>query len=249
MSANWRDIQAGFAAYLREPERNPPPAGVDPERMAVYRELFFNNIESFINSNFPVLRKIYPEAEWRALAADFYAHHRCQTPYFCEIAREFLDYLQQRRGELPHAFTLELAHYEWVEMALAIAREELPPEQELPAGGLPAALKLSPLAWPLLYQYPVQLISPDYLPSQPPEQPTYLIVYRDRGDEVHFMQATPFTYWLLQSIDAQPGANADAYLGQLAAEAGLAMDAIREHGLDALRQLHAKSIILPASAV
>ena len=111
--------QAEFAAYIRDAANNPPPADVDPQRMAMYHELFFNNIDSFLSSNFPVLRKILNDQEWLALAQDFFAVHRCRTPHFSEIAEEFLDYLQNRENTGDYPFLLELAHYEWVEMAQA----------------------------------------------------------------------------------------------------------------------------------
>jgi hypothetical protein len=59
------------------------------------------------------------------------------------------------------------------------------------------------LAWSLAYQYPVHKISPDFLPTTPPEQPTCLIVYRDAHDDVHFMEITPLTYRLLAMIEEQ----------------------------------------------
>ena len=40
--------QYRFAAYLRDPDRAPPVDGVSPRRMAVYAEIFFNNISAQI---------------------------------------------------------------------------------------------------------------------------------------------------------------------------------------------------------
>jgi len=94
---------------------------------------------------------------------------------------------------------LELAHYEWVEMALAIAKEELVINDATLTRE--SRIQLSLLAWPLAYQYPVHKISPDFLPTAPPEQPTCLIVYRGADDEVHFIEITPLTYRLLAMIE------------------------------------------------
>lgn len=248
MGVDFRTTQAGFAAYIRDPRRDAAPADVDASRMAMYRELFFNNIDSFLSSNFPVLRTLLDAGQWRELAEDFYARHRCRTPHFSEIAEEFLDYLQNERdqpGDYP--FLLELAHYEWVEMALAIAKASpVYGDEAFVDEILERRVALSPLAWPLVYRYPVERIGPDFLPSVPPEQPTYLIVYRDAGDEVHFMQTTPFSYRLLQlaELSAMTGA---ALLAALAAE----MQAADHHGVlhfgrQALRELAAKGIVIPA---
>ncbi|RKZ79734.1 MAG: DUF2063 domain-containing protein, partial [Gammaproteobacteria bacterium] len=42
------DTQYQFAGHIRDPEHNPAPADIEQRRMAIYRELFYNNIEGFI---------------------------------------------------------------------------------------------------------------------------------------------------------------------------------------------------------
>ncbi len=126
MNIDFKAKQLEFASYIRDPENNPAPADVKQQRMDMYRELFFNNIEGFLSANFPVLRKILDGSRWIELVQDFYAKHPCKSPYFSEIPEEFLEYLQNERNnadDLP--FMFELAHYEWVEMALSISKEEV----------------------------------------------------------------------------------------------------------------------------
>jgi hypothetical protein len=192
--------QREFAAYIRDPEHNPVPAGIQEQRMAMYRELFFNNINGFLAGNFPVLRALLTDEQWFALAQDFFANHRSESPHFSEIPEEFLYFLEHERDNADDfPFMLELAHYEWVEMALAISKEELIiNHSELT---LESRIQLSPLAWSLAYQYPVHKISRDFLPTAPAEQPTCLIVYRGTDDEVHFIEITPLTYRLLAMIE------------------------------------------------
>jgi len=249
-AVDFRAEQARFAAYIRDPEQIDPPAGVDPVRMAMYRELFFNNINSFLCSNFPVMKSILPDADWLALARDFFLQHRCKTPHFSEIAEEFLDYLQnERRNAADLPFLLELAHYEWVEMALAIARDQPEFGGEAFAEHVhDRALQLSPLAWPLVYRFQVQRIGPGFVPEQAPEQATYLIVNRDSNDEVRFMQTNAMTYLLLQTIEQQPNRPGAYYLDSLAARmAGQAAEeATRRFGLDTLQELARKDIVIPA---
>ncbi len=52
--------QQALTAYLRDPESCPAPQGVEPRRLAVYRDLFYKNIEGFISGGFPVCRSIFP---------------------------------------------------------------------------------------------------------------------------------------------------------------------------------------------
>jgi len=197
--------QTEFSAYIRNPDANPCPEDVKPERMQMYRSLFFNNIESFLSSNFPVLRKILNDSQWQQLAQDFFASHPCTTPYFSEIPEEFIIYLQNERiaKEDDYPFMLELAHYEWVEMALSIAQDDIVEPKISQIGDLAQTLSISPLVWILAYQFPVHKISPDYLPLQAPEQPSYLAVYRNNDDEVKFIELAPMSFYLLQTIQNQ----------------------------------------------
>ncbi len=48
--------QYAFAAHIRDPENNPAPDGVEDRRMAIYRELFFNNLHNLLGSTFPVIK-------------------------------------------------------------------------------------------------------------------------------------------------------------------------------------------------
>jgi len=246
MQADFRVKQAEFAAHIRNPGHCLPPTDVDPRRMAMYCELFLNNIDGFLSSNFPVLRTLLSDTQWRALAQDFFAQHRCQTPHFCEIAEEFLDYLHnERNAENDLPFLLELAHYEWVEMALTIAKEQPVFGDEVFVAALAERpLALSPLAWVLAYQYPVERIGPDFLPTEPPAEPTFLVVYRDASDDVHFMRITAAIYQLLQAIVQQPGQTGLATLRQLPGTP--AGNELQTLALASLRQLATKGILIPA---
>ncbi len=243
---NFRTTQAIFSAYIRDPFNNPQPADVDKKRIDTYRELFFNNIDSFLSSNFPVLRSLLNDQQWFELAQAFFSSHSCKTPYFSEIPEEFIHYLQQERNnpdDFP--FLLELAHYEWVEMALSIAKEEVPPLNTPPETIEQQPISLSPLAWPLVYQYPVHKISPQFIPLEPPEQATFLLVYRDPQDEVHFIEINALTFQLLQQIEQQPAKKAMTCLtGLVEALPQTDPAIILKHGLNTLTELAEKSIIL-----
>ncbi|MFI3189012.1 DUF2063 domain-containing protein [Crenothrix sp. D3] len=236
--------QREFTAYIRDPEHNPVPEGIQQQRMAMYRELFFNNINGFLASNFPVLRTLLNDEQWFALAQDFFAHHSSQSPYFAEIPEEFLAFLEHERDNADdYPFMLELAHYEWVEMALAISKEE--PVINDAKLTLETRVQLSPLAWSLAYQYPVHKISPDFLPTTLPEQPTCLIVYRDAHDNVHFMEITPLTYRLLAMIEEQENMIVTDCLQQLIQETQHSNpELMMTAGLQILTELAKKMIVV-----
>ena len=201
-------LQREFTAHIRDPDRNPAPEGVEDRRMKIYRDLFFNNIQSLLGGNFPVLRRLHGEDGWQALVRDFYAVHCCHTPLFPEIAREFLRYLQDERGERDEdpPFLLELAHYEWVELALELDERSIDETGTDRDGDLlDGAPVLSPLVQVLSYRFPVHRIGPDFRPTEAPEEATHLVVYRDRADDVRFMQLNAVSRLLLSYL--QEGGN------------------------------------------
>ena len=202
--------QFAFAAHLRDPAVNPAPADVEDRRVAIYRDLIYNNIESFLSGGFPVLRSLMSDDNWHKLVRGFVRDHRCHTPYFLEISQEFLLYLREGKACIPDnlPFILELAHYEWVELALDVSPEVLPDvlsEQEGDSDQgvtlLDTSLQISPLAWRLNYNYPVHKISLDYQPLEAPEQPTSLVVYRGPDEKIHFFECNAVTMRLLQLLE------------------------------------------------
>jgi len=246
MKVDFKSKQQEFSAYIRDPANNPKPADVDSQRMQTYRELFFNNIDSFLSSNFPVLRAILDDQQWFDLSQDFFAHHPCTTPYFSEIPEEFIDYLQnERKNDTDYRFLLELAHYEWVEMALSISQVQLLPNTESFINNIAnQKITLSPLAWPLVYQFPVQHISPTFIPETIPDTPSYLLVYRAIDDEVHFIQIPPITFRLLQILQENERMDCDACLKQIAEESGHSEpEKIIQSGLAIIKELATKNII------
>jgi len=242
------ELQRQFAAHIRDPERQPPPAGIEDRRLKIYRELFFNNLRSMLAGNFPVLHGLYAADDWSALVRDFYAEYRCQTPLFTEIAREFLRYLQDVRQDRPEdpPFLLELAHYEWVELALELDERE-PDAADVQADGdlLDGAPVLSPLAWPLSYRFPVHRIRPDYRPVDPPAEATHLLVYRDRQDRVRFMELNAVARLLVEHLQNHPHASGRASLATIAAEIGHADPArVIAAGAGLLADLRERGVIL-----
>ncbi len=224
--AGFRALQARFAGHIRDPDGIAKPDGVAPERMQVYVDLFYNNIEGLLAGFFPVLRQILDDPGWHGMVRGFIRDYRCRTPYFLEIAREFLAYLndgrEQQAADPP--FLRELAHYEWVELALNISEEQVP-DSLVPdlAAGDSARMRLSPLAWALQYSYPVHRISPESVPDGAPELPTFLVVYRNREDSVRFLEINGLTFLLLEQLRAA-GPQGMTFQEVLAAVAGLAPD-------------------------
>lgn len=240
--------QFALAAHIRDPERGAPPPGLEDRRLQIYRELFFNNVSGLLTDAFPVLRALSSDQVWEQRIRQFYAEHRCQTPYFLKIAEEFLGWLGECRPAHPDdpPFIHELAHYEWVEMALTVSPATAEPDGLERNGdvflGRPV---ISSLAWPLAYRYPVHRIGPENQPREPGDQPTYLVVYRDRQDRVRFLEINAVTYRLLELLKENPDATGRDAVNRIAVELQHPRpESILEHGRALLDDLRQRNIIV-----
>ena len=238
-----RAQQQAFTAHLRDPERVPAPQELDPRRVAVYRRLLFNNLLGLLTTGFPVCVHLLGEPAWSALVRHYFASHPARTPLFTEVAAEFVQWLQAQ-PTLPHPALAELAHYEWVETALyQHAAEPLPAATGIDPLQVP--LQRSPLAWPLLYRWPVHRLGAEDAPDQPPEEATGLLVRRDADGVVRFAHLSPLAVHLLTLIGEAPGATGQQQLRQLAALHHLDADGLAAPGTQLLQQFLQAGVIGP----
>lgn len=244
---SFQAYQFEFTRHIRDPKANARPTGVAARRMKVYNELLYNNLEGFLLACFPVLRAILSDRKWAKLVREFFAEHRCHTPFFRQIPDEFVQYVQSERGVRAGdpPFMPELAHYEWIELVLSVSNkaaelDRIDPDGDL-TSGRPA---LNPVLALLQYAYPVQRIGPHYKPRTPPAQPTYLLVFRDADFTVRFIELNPVSARLVDLLQS----------GKLSAETALEKIAqelkhpdprvVIQGGLEILRDLHAQGAVL-----
>lgn len=246
----FKQAQYEFAAHLRDPKHNAAPSGIEDRRLKIYRDLFFNNVSGLMAQTFPVLHKILSQEKWQRTIRDFYAHYQCQTPLFTELPKEFLTWLSEHReaeADDP-AFMRELAHYEWVELALSLAPDpELAVDIHRYGDLLNAVPVMSPLAWTLSYQFPVHQISPEVQPTEPPENPSCLVVYRDREDSIGFIETNAVTVQLLSLLanNLEARLSGQELLAKLAEQLPqFPAETIQQGGLQILEQLRQKDIVL-----
>ena len=246
-----RAQQFALSRHLRDPDVVAAPKGIESRRLQVYRDLLYNNLQGLLAGNFPVIRQTLDDADWHAMVRAFYVGHRCRTPLFTEIGREFVRWLEATADAdaawppwLP-----ELAHYEWVELALQISDAMAPGDLVADLGTDPGAALLrgipvpSPWAWALAYRWPVHRIGPDYLPAQPPEQPTLILARRDPTGDVRFAQLSPLVFRLLELVGDGARSGRDCLLA-LATEAGVAdTEAFITEGRDMLVRMHAEGTL------
>jgi len=212
----FQQYQLAFTARIRQPRQHVRPAGVPASRMRVYEEIVFNNLQSAVGACYPVLQRVVGKRAWQALVRRFFAEHQANSPFFRDIPKAFLEFLPQVETLPPYA--LSLAHYEWIELAIASAPTVTPAfaEEGDLLHGLPV---LAPALAVLAYDYPVQKISTRFKPKQALPEPVHLLVFRNQQDEVRFIEMNAMTARLLQLL--QPGNRTGlAALQQLGLEMG-----------------------------
>lgn len=234
-----------LAAHVRDPGAHPGPPGIEARRLKIYSDLVFNNLDGLLAGNFPVIRKTLGDADWRSLVRAFLSQHHSHTPLFTELGREFIAFLESDAGTHPaRPWLAELAHYEWAELGLQLSEAELPPH-DTNGDLLDGVPMLSPLAWPLAYEWPVHGIGPGFQPTEPPPRPTLVLLRREADGRVLFSMLSPLLFRLLELVGAESHETGRALLQRLALEAGQPdIDAFIDQARPMLRRLRDEGVLL-----
>lgn len=193
----FQQYQSEFTRHVRNPKLTARPAGVSARRMAVYNEIVFNNFQGLVESCFPVTREVLGVRRWMRLLREFFIQHQCATPIFRQIPEEFLRWLEAEPPADYPPFLYHLAHYEWIELSLAVS-DAVTPDHVDPLGDLLASIPvLAPAIALLSYPYEVQRIGKRYKPAQADNQPTQIVAFRRADDTVKFIVLNPVSARLL----------------------------------------------------
>lgn len=235
--------QYDFTAHIRDPRAHPRPPGVEARRMKIYNALLYNNVEGFLLSCFPVLRSLLGSRKWARLVRAFFSTHRSHTPYFRQIPDEFVQFLQNEWA-MPEGYPpylLALAHYEWIELVLAVSNKGNDGPVDAPGDLIEGVPVLNPVLANLRYDWPVHRIAPrrKIMPAE-----THLLVFRDAADQVAFTEINAFTARLLTLL-ASGTLSGRAALENIAAESRHPNPAvILQAGSALLDDLRARGAIL-----
>lgn len=244
----FQQYQLQFTGHIRDPQGTPRPPKVPVKRMQVYNEIVFNNLQSSVSACFPVAKKVLGARAWKKLIRGFFMHHQCHSPLFRQIPEEFLRYLETAQAypeqTLP-PYLKSLAHYEWIELALAVADVSVDMATvEVEGDLLEGSPVLAPALALLSYDYPVQLISPRFKPKAPLTQPVHLLVFRDAVDDVQFIEINQVTSRLLTILQTESVTGRQA-LEKIASEmAHPNLQAIIQFGQSILADLKAQGAII-----
>ncbi|MCF7520913.1 putative DNA-binding domain-containing protein [Neisseria sp. ZJ106] len=178
--------QAAFAAAIRQGGAQ----GFDEKRLAVYVRLIRNNINGFLDRCYVETPEYLGEETWQALKEDFVAHGQAHSPYFQEIAGEFLAFCRQK--PLSDG-VLDLMDFEYAQLLAEVA--QMPSENRIEtAAATPHTLAAAALLRDYAYAVTDAL--------QP--QPTPVLIWRNFEDEVLFLELDGFDRLLLHTVSESP---------------------------------------------
>ncbi len=236
---DFQRYQIAFTAHIRSPKTNKKPAKVIDARMGIYREIVFNTIFSSVSACFPVCQSMLGTQAWHKLVRAFFANHQAATPIFREIPQQFLLFIGSRLG-LPIYFQ-SLAHYEWVE--LAVASQQMAPVKLSDKIDLLNEKPILAQSHMLLnYDFAVQNISKGKHPTLKVQ--TYLLVFRNTENNVKFIELNHMTFQLLSLIKCDQLTGKQALM-RLADELNVAdVNAITMFGAEILADLASQQAII-----
>lgn len=238
------ELQNQFCANIRDPDSSQKLDGVDVERMQVYQELIYNNVEDALLTVFPICHQILPEEKWHQWVRDFFIEYQAQKPLYRHISEEFLQYLLSLPLEAKYPFLHELAHFEWIELALdndAHSFDDL--NIKITKNIADEVVQLSPLAWNLIYQYPVHEIDEDFQPTSVGEANTFIIAYRNSDDKLHFDVTDHFTHLILEACQENNRFTSTELLTNFAKQHQQDEQHVRTLGLEILQRLQQQDIV------
>ncbi|MYD79345.1 MAG: hypothetical protein F4X44_01870 [Gammaproteobacteria bacterium] len=234
-------VQAEFAAHIRDPDSSRGPLDVELRRMAVYKRLFYDNIESFCAKSFKSFKTVVDDEYWHSLIRNFIKNHRCETPYFREIPNEFLQFLMGcEELDERYPFIVELCHFDLVRIELYFSPESIGRRGTLTS--LETRIQRSPLVRLLSYQWPVHNIDENYtIPASAPDA-TWLIAHRDRQNKVEFLVSNPRTFRMLEMLEnARSGWD---LIHELAEELDSSADSLSEQAFQTLETFVRSGVVV-----
>lgn len=246
---DFKTIQYEFCAYLRDPTGHPPPAGVAPQRLALYRELVYRNVEDALARTLPTLRSLLVDPMWQDIVSGFLANHPARTPIYARVAEEFLVYLAAHDTPVTWPpFLLELARYEWSKaQVLSDPRDSTECAIEAGLALVDGCVMLNPVLIAASYRFPVHHLGPGFQLREAPATPSYLVVWRHRDDRVGFMELNAVAARLLQLLQLDDGRSGAELLALIALELKHPTPAaVIEGGREILQSFLDKDIVLGA---
>ncbi|WP_424411621.1 DNA-binding domain-containing protein [Pasteurella sp. PK-2025] len=174
-----------------------PLNGYAPRRLAVYARLVRNNTFGFIDRCYIEAPQHITPAQWDDTKETFVKEGKAHSPYFQDIAGEFLAFCQARQVFPQHV--LDLMDFEHTQLLAEVAMANVPEEFEWDRN---TVMQFSQTAY--LKQYEIDFFSSQF--RQFEENPTQLVIWRDSDFSVNQQSLSELDFWLLSYLQEQPSA-------------------------------------------
>lgn len=255
VAPSFQTLQKQMTDFIRDPEHCPYNTSreadtslvIETRRLNVYRSLFFSNLSGFFAGIFPKVKACLGHEAWQNIINAYLREHKAHTPLFHELGQEFLMFLQtQDLHEQPYPpFLLDLAHYEWLELAIVIQPKE--PLYFAKAITENSCIRLAHTAWPVQYEWPVHLWNEDEASaSNIVEEPSYLLGYRTQDYTTHWMTLTPSMYVLISAFEDNQDKTVLQIVKEVAAQMGVEVSIVQEHAITTLNSTLSEDLWVPA---
>ncbi|MEC7547891.1 MAG: putative DNA-binding domain-containing protein [Pseudomonadota bacterium] len=236
------DLASMQRAFARDIRTDGADEFGDQPGLKIYRELFFNNVCGFLDSTFPVCREAVGDVTWSDYSRRFFSDHKCSSPLFLEISEEFLGWLAAQSDILrAYPYLAELAHYEWLELAVDVMDVDgWQPSTEVEFSSV-APVEINPASVAACYHHAVHQVS-----GTNPEVAATLsafIVYRDSMDKVRFLNCTPLSLMILENLRETPSQTPVEAVKAVMESAGISGEAAVEGGLQVLQDWLRQGVI------
>lgn len=177
-----------------------PLHGYAPNRLAVYARLVRNNTFGFIDRCYVEAPAHINAKLWVNSKETFVKEGKAHSPYFQDIAGEFLHFCQTR-----HLFpspVLDLMDFEHTQLLAEVSMAKVPEQFEWDKE---TVMQLSPTAY--LKHYDIDFFSSNF--RQFEQHPSQLVIWRDSDFYVNQQSLAELDFWLLRYLQEQPSAFTD----------------------------------------
>ena len=182
-------IQENFSNIIRKQKKQ------TDKRLTVYQNLFFKNVQGFINNTFVVTQKFYNKKSWNEFIKNFILKYNSGSPYFKDISNEFYSFLKEEY-QIPE-YISELMDYELAELELFVKDSCINDKSTFDKS---EKYKLSELAKLKIYSFPVHNLNGKIIPEK---KETYIIVYRNDNNQVKFIEINEITFSIIEELKNQ----------------------------------------------
>lgn len=241
LSNDFRQYQFALARHLRDPLGVPAPEGVNARDVLACSHEMAHNLNELLMPAFATTRSVLGEELWQHTLRLFLHDAPSHAPWATAVQEAYVKFLGHNSlVQFLPAWLEDLAHYEWLQSAVAAADVAWPAHD--PQGNLlQGVVVLNPTHVEVTYDWPVQRINLAHKPFE--MQSTYLAVLRDVQDKVRVVESSQFRRHLVGLLrQDQTGAQALEALAKWLEHPEV--ETFIQEGVSVLKQLQREGVVL-----